>query len=267
MFFFINRQDRSGSILQLMFYAYSYCFHNNIHFDGIISNNVWWYNNNFFSYVDKYFKIKNKVININNMKKINFDQIKNYSNLDSSNFYTEFDVSKLCPYFSTNINKFFDYNFKKHIHDNNNDIFNCLNKTRTIISIHIRRGDVNANIQRRYTYDSVYLNVIDYIIEHYNLVNYEIHLFSEINFNGNLSLYNKYKILKLHLAKNNDIQEIMLDFMHMINSDFFVCSKSSFSYLPALLNKNGIVFHNNKFWNKPLEHFRIYNDDNGDILT
>lgn len=69
-----------------MFYAYSYCFHNNIHFDGVISNNVWWYNNNFFSYVDKYFKIKNKVININNMKKINFDQIKNYSNLDSSNF-------------------------------------------------------------------------------------------------------------------------------------------------------------------------------------
>jgi len=262
MFFYIERQDRTGSILQLMFYACSYCFHNNIHFDGIISNNVWWYNASFFSYVDKYFKIKNKVIKLNNMNNISFDQIKNYANVDSQHIYTEFDVSKLSPYFSDNINKYFNYNFKKHI----NHVISNNNKTKSQISIHIRRGDVNDSIPLRYTNDQVYLNVVDYIIKHYNLQDYEIHIFSEIKFNGNVNLYNKYKLLKLHLTKNNNMEEIMEDMMHMINSDFLVCSKSSFSYLPALLNTDGIVFHNNKFWNKPLDNFRVYNDNTGEII-
>lgn len=58
----------------------------------------------------------------------------------------------------------------------------------------------------------------------------------------------------------------MNDIIFMIYSDYLICSKSSFSYLPALLNINGTIYHNNKFWNKPLNDFLIYDDDSGDIL-
>jgi len=45
-----------------------------------------------------------------------------------------------------------------------------------------------------------------------------------------------------------------------------IMSISSFSYLPALLNTTGRIYHNNKFWNKPLNSFNVYDDDTGLIF-
>jgi hypothetical protein len=38
-------------------------------------------------------------------------------------------------------------------------------------------------------------------------------------------------------------------------ADYFVMSRSSFSYLAGILNQNGVVFHPPRFWHAPLAHW------------
>lgn len=269
MYFYIDRGDRSGSILQIMFYLFSYCFKHKINYDGIIGKkNIWWYNIHFFKFIKDNFNIENNIVDITSLKFINFNEIKNYSNINSNNLISEFIVKDLCIFFSDNINNYFDKTFLNYINSNLiNKKYNNMNIKKKIISIHIRRGDVNSNIKRRYTSDNVYINIIDNIIS--NLENYEIHLFSENKFNGNINLFKKYKNIIFHLETESGFhkyENIFNDIMFMIKSDYLICSKSSFSYFPALLNNSGIIYHNNMFWNKPLNNFFIYDDLTGNII-
>ena len=271
MHFIINRSDRTGSIIQLMMYAYAYCFKNNIVFNSILTTEkTWWYNEKFFKFIKKKIGINNEIVNINLLQQIDFNDIKNYKNKETSKLMTFFDVSTLCPFFSSNIDLFFDNNFLNHIHTK----IEPLEKNRNVklISIHIRRGDVGPNNKRRYTSDEIYIKLIDNIIS--NLENYKLHIFSEKKFNGNLDKYKKYKNnISFHLEHNNGFHEydnIFNDLIFMIHSDYLICSKSSFSYLPALLNKGHNIYHNNKFWNNPLTKSRqwiIYSDDTGCVMN
>lgn len=267
MYFLLNRNDRSGSILQVMLYIYSYCFKHNIEFDGLISDNGWWYNDYFFNMVKKYFNIDNKKIKKKSLNFVSFEDIKNYSNIKSNNLYSIFEVSKLCSYFTNNINNYFDLDFRKYIF--NKIIKLNYEKKNFIISLHIRRGDVNKNITRRYTNDEVYINVLKKIIKTKKIKNYEIHIFSEKKFNGNIEIYKQFENVKFHLEEHNgknELTNVFNDILFMINSDYLICSKSSFSYISALLNINGNVYHNNNFWNNPLDSFEIYDDNTGNII-
>jgi hypothetical protein len=268
MFFYLNRTDRTGSILQTMFYVYAFCYKYNLVYDGLICNHAWWYNAKFFNYVENYFGIKNKIIkDKSKLKSIDFNELindkenKKYNNDDILILY---NVTNHNTYFRNNINYYFDtkfissLNFKKIINNNN-----------PYIAVHIRRGDVNNNIKLRYTNDEVYINLIKKIININPSVNYEIHIFSEYKFNGNKKLFEIFPNLHFHLEKNSgfhDYDNIFNDLMLMINSDIFICSKSSFSYFPALLKEKGQVYHNNKFWNPPLDRFLVYDDTTGEIV-
>lgn len=270
MFFYLDRNDRTGSILLLILYIYAYCFKYNIIYDGVIGNNNWWCNDIFFNKIKTYFNINNKKESINNLRKIEFNDLEKYSNKITDNLYFIFDVKTLCPYFSKNIDMFFDDKFK--IFMNNNIKLNknfIMNNNNIIISIHIRRGDVDKNIPIRYTDDNVYINLINNIIKKNNLKNYEIHIFSEKQFNGNLSLYNKLDNIFFHLEKSEyilDLNNVFNDLLFMINSDYLICSKSGFSYVPALLNNKNNIYHNNKFWCSPKKKFILYDDNTGQII-
>lgn len=50
------------------------------------------------------------------------------------------------------------------------------------------------------------------------------------------------------------------DFVEMISSDILVMSKSSFSYLCALLNPNAIIIYT-PFWHPPLKNWLVYRSD------
>lgn len=267
MYFYINRSDRSGSILQLMFCLISYCFKHKISYHGIIGTNVWWYNKNYFKFIKDNFSFQNNMVDISLLKFINFKELKNYSNVPSNHLICEIMVPGFnTNYFDDNINYYFDKTFLDLIHSN--IINKKYNIEKKIISVHIRRGDVKPWWRRRYTYDNVYINIIDNIIS--NLENYEIHLFTEKNFNGDINLFKKkYKNIIFHIEIEsgfNKYENIFNDIIFMINSDYLICSKSSFSYVPALLNHSGIIYHNNKFWHKPLNKFLIYDDLTGNMI-
>jgi len=231
------------------------------------TKNNWWYNKKFFNKVKKYFKINNEIINITLLKKIEFENIIDYKNNNSKNFYCIIETPNLCNLMTNNINFYFSDIFRQKLFNNLIDI-NI--KRNIIISIHIRRGDVIETNSRRYSNDNVYINILNNIIKSNKLDNnYEIHLFSEKKFNGNIELYKIFKNINIHLEKENgfnNLENVFNDLLFMINSDYLICSKSSFSYFPALLNLNGKIYHNNKFWINPLKHFNIYDDITGELI-
>ena len=161
------------------------------------------------------------------------------------------------------LNYYFDENFRNYLFSKlKQNPFKFNNK---ILSVHIRRGDVNSNDKRTYTSDQTYLNLIESITK--NNPDLDIHIFSENRFNGNVQLYKNNKTT-LHLSSNSgfhNFNQIFDDILFMIYSDYLIMSKSAFSYIAGLLNRN-IVYFNNNFWCGNLNNFLVYDNETGTIL-
>ena len=116
------------------------------------------------------------------------------------------------------------------------------------VAIHIRRGDIvaakdiNANHAIRWLnndyFVSVLKNTLDIITTNKKVT---IYLFSQ-GLQSDFNEFKKFSNLKYCLdmgAKDS--------FLHMVYADVLICSKSSFSYMPALLNK-GTKIVPKDFW-------------------
>ena len=249
MFFLLNRFDGSGSIILTMLYVYAFCFKYKIDYNGLISDKAWWYlHSNFIKDINIMLGINNIKKDRKHLEKISFFKALNYSKKNSNNIYTNFDNS-LYKYFQQEANFFFDNSFNEHIYNQIAPLYSekyILDKTNKIISVHIRRGDVTKNMPIRYTHDIVYKNLIGNIIKKENLKNYEIHFFSNKAFNGNIDIFKSFQNVVFHLEnqpqRGNNITNILNDLNFMIYSDYLICSKSAFSYVPAILNSKGKIY-------------------------
>lgn len=133
------------------------------------------------------------------------------------------------------------------------------------IAVHVRRGD-SVNTARRFVKHNYFINVLDDIIIYLNSIGkqYFIQLYSEGN-RRDLPEFEKFeKKGTLVYRLNSDHIDTL---HHMVSADILVMSKSTFSYLPALLNKEGMIVYK-PFWllpPKPLESKWIIADDDGHI--
>jgi hypothetical protein len=117
------------------------------------------------------------------------------------------------------------------------------------IAIHIRRGDIvigqkkkNSNLQMRWQAESYFDKVLSTIVENLKTDKpIAIYLFSQGE-RKDFSGFDKFKNINLCLDMGP-----MDSFLHMVNADLLITSKSSFSYKPALLN-NGIKVCPHNFW-------------------
>ena len=117
------------------------------------------------------------------------------------------------------------------------------------IALHVRRGDIvvdkqqlNQNLQMRWQDNNYFKNVLKGVVES-NLANkpIAIYLFSQ----GNVEDFPEFELFdNLHFCLNMNAQD---SFLHMVNADLLITSKSSFSYKPALLS-NGIKLCPRDFW-------------------
>ncbi len=117
------------------------------------------------------------------------------------------------------------------------------------IAIHIRRGDVNENMdiegkRARYTSDDFYVQLIKFLQENYP--SYSICVYSE----GEINDFKKLKNLDINFCLNGDIKKTFHDF---VTAKILVTSKSSFSYVAAILSE-GIVYYI-PMNEKPLDHW------------
>ena len=117
------------------------------------------------------------------------------------------------------------------------------------IAIHVRRGDImadlnNPNLAMRFLSNDYFEKVLTNVVEMVKpKISKPIHIyfFSQ----GNPCDYPEFKKFEnIHWCMDWDAQK---SFLHMVYADVLITSKSSFSYKPALLNKNIKVCPKN-FW-------------------
>lgn len=135
------------------------------------------------------------------------------------------------------------------------------------IAIHIRRGDIvqkarkkDSNLSMRFQDDSYFINALnttlDYVKDKKNI---QIYLFSQGN-QEDFYEFSQYK--NMHFCLDMNAQD---SFLHMVDADALITSKSSFSYKPALLNR-GIKFVPDNFWHGyPEDNSWIILNENGNV--
>ncbi len=106
------------------------------------------------------------------------------------------------------------------------------------IAIHVRRGDIMANLNdpgmaKRYLSNLYFEKVLKQVIQHLTVVKpIHIYLFSQ----GKPEDFQEFATFpNLHWCLEMSAIE---SFMHFVYADLLITSKSSFSYKPALLNNN-----------------------------
>jgi hypothetical protein len=126
----------------------------------------------------------------------------------------------------------------------------AFNTGSTSIAIHIRRGDVKEGFglwEARGTSDQWRFSLIAQLK---TLVpRADIHVFSNLEGDSSSSEYDGYRArgATVHLDEADPIET----WAHLVAADVFVMAKSSFSYVPALLNDNCLVYQG--FWHTPLD--------------
>lgn len=146
----------------------------------------------------------------------------------------------------------------KLIYDNKN--FN--------IAIHIRRGDIklghdtkNPNLTMRWQNNSYFINVLSNTLK---LIQTTKPVFIFIFSQGNEDDFQEFSIFQnKFFCLNMDVRD---SFLHMVNADLLITSKSSFSYKPALLNR-GIKVCPKNFWHYyPKTSDWILADEDGTLI-
>ena len=227
-----GKTDRSGSQIHDMLFAYAYCFHKKYTFiGGLIKNNK----KDILSLI----KLLNFLDKTNSPNLLNLKYNKNKLKLFNSKIYRSIDSKIFTNDFLKNIWSKYKYDKK------NKDIFT--------IAIHIRRGDVTPKLfhkgYNRYIPNKYYLKLIKYIENIFTKLNIqkklEINIYTESKSYETLDVFKKY-----HLHIDTSLISV---WEQLINSDIFIMSKSSFSFIPALYNKNIVLYY--PFWHNKLNHW------------
>lgn len=155
------------------------------------------------------------------------------------------------------------------------------------IAVHVRRGDLLfiESYNKRILPNQYYIQVMQQLVEIMNKLNlkYEFELYTELP-------TKTFTITPEHQGVSKQISESIIvdpsaskieefdtipNLKKFINTDaiesmermasahIVIISHSSFSYLPSLLNKKGIIIYH-KFWHSPLKKW-IIADDNGNF--
>jgi hypothetical protein len=129
------------------------------------------------------------------------------------------------------------------------------------VAVHIRRGDVRpcgTPRYKRYTPNSQYLEVLDQILQNENdsdtLPRVQVRIFSEKKSHESFDVFTK-KNYSLHL--DTGIADV---WRAMVTADVVVMAKSSFSFVPTLLNGNATVLYT-PFWHPPLPGWQTVSNE------
>eukprot|EP00930_Biecheleria_cincta_P024950 TRINITY_DN17809_c0_g1_i1.p1 TRINITY_DN17809_c0_g1~~TRINITY_DN17809_c0_g1_i1.p1 ORF type:complete len:372 (+),score=61.59 TRINITY_DN17809_c0_g1_i1:147-1262(+) len=127
---------------------------------------------------------------------------------------------------------------------------------RPVVAVHLRREDVSFDDVDRVTPDIVYYNLISKIRKH--LPDAEVHVFAGqkcVFCNGNRWEpvdFEGYRAqgMTLHLD-----EDPLVAWAHFARADVMAMSKSSFSFVPALLNPNCVIYQ--PYWHQPLDEWMV----------
>jgi hypothetical protein len=175
----------------------------------------------------------------------------NLINYDPNNYnYNIKDGLCVYNYINKNINEYYQSEHMEFIKDcfwrNKDKIY--FKNDKINVAVHIRRPNKDDNrIDGANTNNIYYLNIIN-IIRNIYKTNLLFHIYSQ----GNITNFDKFINNDVILHIDTDIENT---FIGLVAADILVTSRSSFSYVAALLS-NGIIYYN-PFWHPPLNKWII----------
>jgi hypothetical protein len=119
------------------------------------------------------------------------------------------------------------------------------------VAVHVRRPNkCDVRIEGTDTPDEYYIRCIKAIDAKYKAENKQclFHIFSQ----GSEELFQEYKQFPVRFHLNEDVFDT---FNHLVFADVLVLSKSSYSYVAALLS-NGMIIYK-PFWHPPRKHWLL----------
>jgi hypothetical protein len=241
----ILTKDRSGAQIQDMLYAYSYCHKNNLRYMGACD-------------AVNHKRDRDVTRNMMTLRDTNIlcDLVGIPKPTLSDELYKSNDIIR--GYVSSDTKAIFTDDFIKILHDGcKNNLKPIKEKDDFVISLHIRRGDVQKDNRWffRYVDDDYYLKILKEVLKIKPYA--KIYLFTDGD-----EEFEQFKNLGCVMMVNTDLVEAWNFF---IQSDLLIMGSSSFSIVPGIFNVNGIVVYT---WNKyfsPLDNWISDNDLNNKI--
>lgn len=177
----------------------------------------------------------------------NIEELNQFIGIPSSNERNIDIVMKCCG--DVHFSKTPDIYYNSHVLNKLRQYYDSTVKPNIVgpmIALHIRRGDVKENNEKRYTRNNKYKEIISLLLEKYP--NDIITIFSE----GTIDEFRDLQQDRIVFQLNDSIEET---FHSLVSAKVLVTAKSSFSYCAALLNKNEVYYM--PFWHNPLKHWNI----------
>jgi len=226
------RFDRSGAAVHDMLMAHAYAFSINKTYGGACPV--------------KYLARKDTVFLLNKLSLSNILRIacpkgeKNSGLVVPDVVYRKFD------------NSTFTESWREMVHDQMPRSKRLGNFTKIVV--HIRRGDVDpCRHEGRYLPNYHYLKLIEAFLPPDSKVQFNVTIYSESQSVSSFEVFHK---LNYTVKLDTELPEVWGD---MMSADVLILSKSSFSFVPALLNPNTVVY--TQFWHNPIETWKIVSKD------
>lgn len=196
----------------------------------------------FFNLGDSEKKIED--INLENLNVVKLNQLKRFMRKKNTLYvvkHCHHYVDRFPDNYLNLINKF----SKKYYLSDKDKYANHFNSKKINIAIHIRRGDVSSNKnKKRYTSNKKIILLLKKILLIFEELSVEtsVHIYSQ----GILDDFEELKEMDLEFHLNNSL---FTTFNSLVSTDMLIMAKSSFSYIAALFSKGIIIyepFHHSK---------------------
>ena len=233
-FFSMCRGDRSGAAVHDMLMAHAYAFSRNQTYGGAC--------------IQRHSKHHSAQVKL--VKDMGLSGVLKFSYCQaagSPEIYREFDSSLMTEEWQKHLQSGITYPPSQ-----GRDVFR--------IVAHVRRGDVNpcGKLRFRYLPNQHFLELIqvykDQIMERSSGKRVEVTIFSE---SQSFETWDAFREKGYRLNLDNPLEQVWAG---IVAADVVIMSKSSFSFVPSLLNPRGKVIYT-PFWHKPLPKWHIVNED------
>jgi len=242
-YYSIARGDRSGSVLHDMLRAHAFAFSNHKTYGGACVTAE--------KMSIQRFQQHNELVN-----ELGLDNVLRF--LPCSKEEALQMVGRNQTHRQDGTEKWFTTDWLNYIHSqiNMEHIIDKKNESVFEIGVHMRRGDITPceKFKDRYLPNSHYLALIDkYIARSPHNKKPHVTIYSE---SQSFEQWDEVQARHFSFAVDTTLSEA---WKGMISSDVLIMSRSSFSYVPAILNPSGIIVYTN-FRHKPLPTWEIVND-------
>jgi hypothetical protein len=239
---YIKRDDGFGAQFQNILEALIYAENNGYEYVHTPIKKMEHNYNNDPSFIDsieelmnirQHYKIIDRDISSENVLKINLRGLYDHFESNIDTYLRTESMNRYRSIFWSNKNKNIFDNYHKHV------------------SVHIRRPNIHdSRVDGSDTPDSYYLDVMSNISKKYRSANLMFHIYSQ----GNPGHFKKYidTFDKVQLHINEPVPDT---FIGLVASDILVTSRSSFSYVAALLHEGEVYYC--PFWHKNASHWNI----------